>query len=72
LVTVTAYEPVAAGALLTGSVGVTLRTIEAPLEEIEVTESVNGVPFAVFENDTVAPVSKPVPVIVTVFAPVPS
>jgi hypothetical protein len=53
-------------------VGVTLRTIEVPAAETEVTVAVNGVPSTVLVKVTFAPVSKPEPRRVTVLAPVPS
>jgi hypothetical protein len=69
-VTTTLNAPGVAAAPPDGFVGVTLRTIEVAL--IEVTDDVKDVPSAVLANATVAPVAKPVPVMVTVVGPVPS
>jgi hypothetical protein len=53
-----------------GFVGVTLRTIEVALTEV--TDDVKAVPSVALVMATVAPVKKPVPVMVTVVGPVPS
>lgn len=66
----TANAPVEAAAEFAGLVGVTLRTIEVALTEV--TDDVKDVPSVPFANATVAPVAKPVPVMVTVVGPVPS
>src|ERR1700722_11666889 len=87
LATVMVYPPKVATAELAGFVGVTLNTIEVPSGLTEVTEDVRPVPTEEMfpegfapplvpspsdANVTVAPVSKPLPLRVTVFAPVPS
>ena len=68
--TTTLNAPGVAAAELAGFVGVTLRTIEVALTEV--TDDVNDVPSVVLANETVAPVAKPVPVMVTVVGAVPS
>lgn len=69
-VTTTLYAPIVAAAPPDGFVGVTLKTMEVAL--MEVTDDVKDVPSVPFANATVAPVAKPVPVMVTVVGPVPS
>jgi hypothetical protein len=69
-VTVTLYVPGVAAAPPAGFVGVTLRTIEVALTEV--TDDVKAVPSTVLANATVAPVTKPVPVMVTVVGAVAS
>jgi hypothetical protein len=64
--------PVVAAPEVVAFVGVTLATIVVPSADTEVTDSVRWVPSEALVNVSVAPVSNPVPVIVTVFAPVPS
>lgn len=68
--TTTLNAPGVAAAEFAGFVGVTLRTIEVALTEV--TDDVKDVPSTAFANDTVAPVAKPVPVMVTVVAAVAS
>jgi hypothetical protein len=70
LVIVAVNAPVLAAPLEIGLVGVTLKTIEVALTVVTV--AVRGVPLPLLANETVAPVWKPPPVIVTVFAVVPS
>jgi hypothetical protein len=70
LVTVTANAPDVAAAEFAGFVGVTLKTIEVALTEV--TDDVNDVPSVPFAKETVAPVAKLEPVMVTVVGPVPS
>jgi hypothetical protein len=70
LVTVMTNVPGVAAAPPDGFVGVTLRTIEVAL--IDVTVDVKPVPSTEFANETVAPVTKPEPVMVTVVGAVAS
>jgi hypothetical protein len=70
LVTVMTNVPGVAAAPPDGFVGVTLKTIEVAL--IDVTDDVKPVPSTELANETVAPVAKPEPVIVTVVGAVAS
>jgi hypothetical protein len=72
------YVPGVAVALVTELVGVTLNTMLVGLTEVTVAVRGVALPSAAppvteeFVRLTVAPVSKPVPVTVTTFAPLPS
>jgi hypothetical protein len=68
--TTTWNVPGVAAAPPDGFVGVTLRTIEVELTEV--TDDVKDVPSVALVNETVAPVRKPEPVMVTVVAGVAS
>jgi hypothetical protein len=69
-VIVTSNAPGVAAAEFAGFVGVTLRTMDVALTDV--TEEVKAVPSTWFVMATVAPVAKPVPVMVTVVGPVAS